>query len=386
MATPRTLGRLPSQRLLPALPTESSSCSEFPTSPIVARQRPCTSRISVERRRSVTWSPSLATTCALEPAVRQSCPPLPILSSMLCTVVPSGISDSGSALPVRVSDPGPEITVSPWLSPLACRMYRFSPSAYTMRAIRALRLGSYSTSATRPGIPNLSRLKSIRRYWRLCPPPRCREVRWPRLFRPPDFFIGSSRDFSGVSRVISSNPDTERKRVPAVMGRNCLMLISALEHGDRVAVLERHDGLLPALGGAPDPAPGHLVPPHLHGADAGDGHRKERLDGGPDLVLVGLGVHLEGVLLSRLIGRRALLGDHRTDHDLVQRGHYLPPFFFFGAAFLAGLRAAFVAVVFLAVLAFAAGLAADFWARFALGAFAALGGATRLALGALTGA
>ncbi len=69
MATPRTLGRLPSQRLLPALPTESSSCSELPTSPTVARQRPCTRRISVERSRRVTYSPSLATTCALDPAV-----------------------------------------------------------------------------------------------------------------------------------------------------------------------------------------------------------------------------------------------------------------------------------------------------------------------------
>src|SRR6185312_69084 len=203
-----------------------------------------------------------------------------------------------------------------------------------MRAIRALRLGSYSTSATRPGIPNLSRLKSIFRYWRLCPPPRCREVRWPRLFRPPDFFIGSSSDFSGVSRVISSNPETERKRVPAVIGRNCLMLISALEHGDRVAVLERDDCLLPALGGALDPAPSDLVPPHLHGADGGDGHRKERLDGGPDLVLVGLGVHLEGVLLARLVGRRALLGDHRTDHDLVQRGHLLVPLLLLGRRLL----------------------------------------------------
>src|SRR4051794_27821829 len=54
MATPRTLGRLPSQRLLPALPTESSSCSAFPTSPTVAIQRPCTRRISDDRSRRVT--------------------------------------------------------------------------------------------------------------------------------------------------------------------------------------------------------------------------------------------------------------------------------------------------------------------------------------------
>src|ERR671918_1539232 len=133
--------------------------------------------------------------------------------------------------------------------------------------MRAVRLGSYSISATRPGIPNLFRLKSIFRYWRLCPPPRCREVRWPRLFRPPDFFIGSSSDFSGVSRVISSNPDTLRNRVPAVIGRNCLMLISALEYGDRIAVLERDDRLFPAGCRPAGATPGHFMPPHLHGAN-----------------------------------------------------------------------------------------------------------------------
>src|SRR5919204_5102751 len=133
-----------------------------------------------------------------------------------------------------------------------------------MSAIRALRLGSYSISATRPGIPNLFRLKSIFRYCRLCPPPRWREVRWPRLLRPPDFLTGSSSDFSGVSVVISSNPETERNRVPAVMGRNCRMLISTLEHGDRPR-LERDDRLLPAGGGAAGAAAHDFVPAHLHG-------------------------------------------------------------------------------------------------------------------------
>src|ERR671919_1219796 len=166
--------------------------------------------------------------------------------------------------------------------------------------MRAVRLGSYSISATRPGIPNLFRLKSIFRYWRLCPPPRCREVMCPRLFRPPDFFIGSSSDFSGVSRVISSNPDTERNRVAAVMGRNCLMLISALEHGDRVAVLERDDRLLPPGGSAAGATAGDRVAPHLHGANVGDGHTEQHLQCVPDLVLVGFGMHLEGVFLPRL--------------------------------------------------------------------------------------
>src|SRR6478672_1251614 len=61
MTSPRTFGRRPSQRLLPALPCESSSCSALPTVPTVARHLPCTRRISVEAMRSVTYSPSLAT-------------------------------------------------------------------------------------------------------------------------------------------------------------------------------------------------------------------------------------------------------------------------------------------------------------------------------------
>src|SRR5213082_3925414 len=54
IATPRTRGMRPSQRLLPALPIDKSSCSAFDTSPIVARHSPRTIRISVERSRSVT--------------------------------------------------------------------------------------------------------------------------------------------------------------------------------------------------------------------------------------------------------------------------------------------------------------------------------------------
>jgi len=41
------------------------------------------------------------------------------------------------------------------------------------------------------------RLKSIRRYSRLLPPPRCHDVILPWWFRPPVFFSGSKRDFSG---------------------------------------------------------------------------------------------------------------------------------------------------------------------------------------------
>src|SRR6476469_10747641 len=145
------------------------------------------------------------------------------------------------------------------------------------------------------------------------------------------------------------------------------MLISALEHGDRIAFLERDHGLFPARGGAAGAAPRDGVATHLHGAHAGGRDAEQLLEGVPDLVLVRLGVHLESVHLAVLVGGRALLGHHRAHDDLVQRGHYLFPFCFFGAAFLADL-----AVLFLAALAlpFLAALGVLFLA--ALGGFAGL--------------
>ena len=75
MATPRVCGRTPFQRLRPALPILTSSCSALPTSPTVARQSMGTRRISVLGRRRVAKSPSLATSCTLEPAERAILPP-----------------------------------------------------------------------------------------------------------------------------------------------------------------------------------------------------------------------------------------------------------------------------------------------------------------------
>ncbi len=56
-------------------------------------------------------------------------PPAPGRSSTLWICVPSGISASGSALPIRGSMFWPDTTVSPTPSPTGARMYRFSPSA-----------------------------------------------------------------------------------------------------------------------------------------------------------------------------------------------------------------------------------------------------------------
>jgi hypothetical protein len=86
--------------------------------------------------------------------------------------------------------------------------------------MRAERFGSYSMCRTVPGTPNLFRLKSMIRYFCLCPPPRRRIAMWPWLSRPPLFLSGSVSDFSGVERVISAKSEIERKRVPFVTGLN----------------------------------------------------------------------------------------------------------------------------------------------------------------------
>src|SRR3954465_11968498 len=70
IATPRTVGRTPFQRLRPALPQLMFDCSALPTSPIEARQRTSTLRISPLGRRSCAYGPSFATRRTLAPAER----------------------------------------------------------------------------------------------------------------------------------------------------------------------------------------------------------------------------------------------------------------------------------------------------------------------------
>src|ERR1700755_1777996 len=91
MATPRTVGRMPFQRLRPALPQLMFDCSALPTSPIVARQRPSTLRTSPDGRRSCAYGPSLATSRTLEPAERAILAPPPGLSSIAWITVPTGM-------------------------------------------------------------------------------------------------------------------------------------------------------------------------------------------------------------------------------------------------------------------------------------------------------
>src|SRR5581483_10617005 len=82
----------------------------------------------------------------------------------------------------------------------------------------AVRFGSYSIAATFAGTPSFRRLKSIRRYRRLAPPPRWREVLRPYTLRPPDFLRPSVSDFSGSERVISAKSGYITNRRPGEVG------------------------------------------------------------------------------------------------------------------------------------------------------------------------
>ena len=84
--------------------------------------------------------------------------------------------------------------------------------------MRAERLGSYSIVATVAGIPNLSRLKSMMRSLRLCPPPRCQMVWSPVLRRPLVRCFGSVSGLCGRFVVRSSFTVLVVKRRVGVTG------------------------------------------------------------------------------------------------------------------------------------------------------------------------
>src|SRR5205085_218016 len=103
IATPRTDGRLLSQRARPALPSWRSSCSALPTTPTVPLQVASTSRISPDGRRTVALPASLAISWTLVPADLAIRAPPPGFSSTAWITVPTGIFLNGRAFPVRTS-------------------------------------------------------------------------------------------------------------------------------------------------------------------------------------------------------------------------------------------------------------------------------------------
>src|SRR5437016_4717607 len=112
----------------------------------------------------------------------------------------------------------------------------------------AERFGSYSIPATRAGMPNLSRLKSITRYNRLCPPPRCQEVTWPLTLRPPLLLSRPpSSERSGLRRESSEKSETLMSRRPGVVGLKVRtgIALHPLEELDALAFRQLHERLLP---------------------------------------------------------------------------------------------------------------------------------------------
>src|SRR5881397_4092924 len=100
----------------------------------------------------------------------------------------------------------------------------------------------------------------------------------PLLLRPPVFLSGSTSARSGSAFVTSAKSETERNRVAEVTGLNCRMPMSALEHLDRVAFLQRHDRLLPGRPPARVAAQAAPLGAHDHSADVRDRPLEERLD------------------------------------------------------------------------------------------------------------
>src|SRR5438552_18553781 len=101
--------------------------------------------------------------------------------------------------------------------------------------------------ATLAGTPSLFLRKSTIRNRRLLPPPWWRVVIRPLEFRPARSRPLATSDFSGWSRVISSNPDTLAPRRPGVTGLYFRTVIRApwllrLEDLDRVTLGQGDDG------------------------------------------------------------------------------------------------------------------------------------------------
>src|SRR3954469_21447777 len=178
-----------------------------------------------------------------------------------------------------------------------------------MSAMRAERFGSYSIAVTSAATPCLRLLKSILRYFCLWPPPMCRAVNRPLLFRPPLLFFTSVKLLCGLfAEVTSGKAGSDLKRRTGVSGRKLLSAIK-LDEIDLLALLQGYDRFLPMWFAAEISAAFAL----LFARVIGGIHRhdllvEEPLDRLFDLDLVCARRNAEHVLVQLLAQQRRLLG------------------------------------------------------------------------------
>ncbi|KAB2041799.1 hypothetical protein ERO13_D02G149550v2, partial [Gossypium hirsutum] len=95
ITTPLTIGHLPSQHLDPALPKLFWFTPTFPTCSTVAKQFLDSKRTSPEGNFNLADFPFFAISFVTAPTTLANCSPLLSVISMLCMVVPKGISVEG---------------------------------------------------------------------------------------------------------------------------------------------------------------------------------------------------------------------------------------------------------------------------------------------------
>ena len=175
----------------------------------------------------------------------------------------------------------------------------------------------------------------------MCPPPRCRAVILPWLFRPPLRCFGRSRLFTGLAPGVNSAKSlTVAPRRPGVVGLylRIPMIVSVLSSGvqlsfeaiagspmlrleevDPVFRVQRHDGLFPGLGGAAAEAACGAACPCGSGCSHGTTFTSNNCSTAWRMSsLPAMPAHLEGVgvVAARLV--HPLLGHQRPEDDLVR--------------------------------------------------------------------
>src|SRR4051794_31937867 len=140
------------------------------------------------------------------------------------------------------------------------------------------------------------------RYARLWPPPWCRVVIRPWLLRPPFLGSGSTRDFSGVERVISAKSATLEPRRPGVVGLYLRIAICPQSSGarrredvDALTGRDTHDCSLRVFALAKTSLGATRLALAVERVDRSDLDAEDLLNGDLDLRLVGVRVHYERV-------------------------------------------------------------------------------------------